>query len=166
MTIDVIPVRALKDNYIWMIVDVTESRALIVDPGDATPAMEFLEQHQLKPAAILLTHHHWDHTNGVEELQQRYQIPVYGSAAEKISNVTNPLKHDDQFIVRNFPLQLQVIGIPGHTLGHIAFYTKDLLFSGDTLFAAGCGRLFEGTAKQLFTSLQSMTALPDDTNVY
>lgn len=163
MTIIAVP--ALKDNYIWSIVDPVSNRALIVDPGEREPVENFLQQGYTL-AGIVLTHHHWDHTNAAAELAAEYDVPVFGAAIENIPAVTVPLTEGDKVIIDNFPISLTAIAIPGHTLGHTAYYAPGMLFSGDTLFAAGCGRLFEGTAEQMYHSLQKLAALPPETNVY
>jgi hydroxyacylglutathione hydrolase len=161
--ITVLHVPALKDNYIWLIVDA--DAVAIVDPGDARPVIAAVEDKKLRPIAILCTHHHNDHVGGVQELAQRYSIPVYGPAAgEKISGVTHALREGDRVTLG--ALNFEVLDIPGHTAGHIAYYGHDMLFCGDTLFSAGCGRLLGGTAAQLHLSLQRLTTLPETTAVY
>lgn len=161
-----IPVKAFQDNYIWLIQGQNEGLVAIVDPGEAEPVMRYLQQHQLQVAAILCTHHHWDHTNGIEELLALYPVPVYGPAAGNIPAVSDPLNDGDRVVLQSLGLQFDVIATPGHTSDHIVYFGHGLLFSGDTLFSAGCGRLFEGTAEQLYQSLQKIYGLPDDTRVY
>jgi hydroxyacylglutathione hydrolase len=149
-------VRALKDNYVWTLVDASKN-AVIVDPGEAKPVIEFVTQQGLTPRAILLTHHHGDHTAGAAELKQKYKIESFGPG----------LKTGDKIKVDNFPLTFTAIPIPGHTLDHTAYYTDDgCVFSGDMLFSVGCGRVFEGTMEQMVGSLQKLAALPDDTKIY
>ena len=157
---------AFDDNYIWMVHD--GARALVVDPGDADPVMEALDVHRLQLAAILVTHHHPDHVGGVDELRSRLQGPVYGPAREKIPQPFEPLRHGDRIEVLG--LHFDVIDVPGHTAGHIAYVSHDegdapLLFCGDTLFSAGCGRLFEGTPAQMHESLARLDALPGSTRI-
>lgn len=159
------PVPALKDNYVWTITDASQ-HALIVDPGDAAPVRAFLQQNKLRLMGILITHHHWDHTNGVLELKNEFDVPVFGPANEKIAGLTMPVHEHSEIKIDGFPLTLQIIAIPGHTLGHIAFYSLGMVFCGDTLFAAGCGRIFEGTAAQMFASLQKIAILPEETKIY
>jgi hydroxyacylglutathione hydrolase len=138
----------------------------IVDPGDADAVIFAMEQRQLTPVAILCTHHHWDHTGGNQELVARYQIPVYGPHGEKIPACTHPLKEGDTLALAGSGTTFQVLEVPGHTRGHIAYYGQELLFCGDALFSAGCGRLFEGTAEQMHASLTKLARLPDNTQVY
>lgn len=163
-TINIYPIPAFKDNYIWAIT-LSNKKTIIVDPGAAEPVETYLQENGLTLTAIFITHHHWDHTDGVSALQEKYQVPVYGPVNEKIASITNPLKENDKINLAGFP-SFRVIEIPGHTLDHIAYYAPGMLFCGDTLFAAGCGRLFEGTADEMYQSLQKLAALPDDTRVY
>lgn len=138
----------------------------MVDPGDANPVITFLKKHALTLSAILITHHHWDHTNGIEALAKIYDIPVYGPEKEPVQNMTQRLKGGDQIDVDNMPFTLKVLDIPGHTLGHIAYYNDDWLFCGDTLFTGGCGKIFEGTIEQMYRSLTQLAGLGDDLLVY
>lgn len=156
--LEIYSIPILNDNYVWVIVK--DDQVLIVDPG--SNILSNLGNKQL--SAILLTHHHWDHTNGVLPITQETHLPVYGPALESIPGVTHPLSPGQT--VQWQDITFQVLGIPGHTRGHIAYYGAGVLFCGDTLFAAGCGRLFEGTAEQMLTSLQTLAALPDETLVY
>ncbi|MEN8169075.1 MAG: hydroxyacylglutathione hydrolase [Pseudomonadota bacterium] len=157
---------AFEDNYIWLIGCDGKSEVAIVDPGDADPVIEYVEREGLRPTAILITHHHGDHTGGVNELVERYQIPVYGPANERIPALTQPLHEADKVEFVACGLSLKVLDTPGHTRGHICYYGHGALFSGDTLFTAGCGRLFEGTAEQMYESLEKLRALPDETLIY
>jgi len=160
------PLPAFKDNYLWLLVRGDE--AAIVDPGDAEPVIQALEQRKLRLRAILATHHHADHVGGAMALKQRYGAAVYGPARENIAAVDHPLSNGDQIEV--LATKFQVLDIPGHTAGHIAFFAAQLnppaVFCGDTLFACGCGRLFEGTPEQMLTSLDRLAALPVTTRVY
>jgi hydroxyacylglutathione hydrolase len=163
--LNIVPIPAFADNYIWAMV--AGHRCVVVDPGDAAPVLKFLADRKLTLKAILVTHHHADHIGGVGELTARWPVPVYGPAAENIACVTHALREGDlvelpEFVDESF----RVIEVPGHTRGHIAYVSGDILFCGDTLFAAGCGRLFEGTASQLHDSLTRLAALPDATRVY
>ena len=161
---NIVPVSAFTDNYIWVIHD--QYHAVVVDPGEAKPVLDFLEQKKLKIIAILNTHHHIDHVGGNLKLLQQFQVPVYGPGSELISTVTNPLKEGDSVYLPELSLRLSILDIPGHTAGHIAYYGANLLFCGDTLFSCGCGRLFEGTAQQMYISLNKLAKLPDETVVY
>jgi hydroxyacylglutathione hydrolase len=162
----VLAVPAFQDNYLWLIHDGVH--AAVVDPGDAAPIEAALETHQLSLAAILLTHHHADHVGGVPRLLSRFNAPVYGPRQEPIPQITTPLGEGDAVIVPKIGLQLSVIDVPGHTSGHIAYFAavEQWLFCGDTLFAGGCGRLFEGTPEQMVSSLGKLAALPDATQVF
>ena len=162
-------VPAFADNYLWLIHD--HQHAAVVDPGDAAPIEAALAAMRLKLAAILLTHHHGDHVGGVADLLQHWQVPVFGPAREKIAGISHPLAEGDRVSLAELGLQLSVLDVPGHTAGHIAYVAQPTpaqhwLFCGDTLFAGGCGRLFEGTAAQMTDSLAKLAALPDDTRVY
>jgi hydroxyacylglutathione hydrolase len=162
--IDVIPVRALKDNYVWTLRD--DRRAAVVDPGDAAPVLQYLDETGLELAAILLTHHHADHVGGVPALLQRREVPVYGPAAEPIATLTRGVAGGDRVEIPALGLAFDVLDIPGHTRAHVAYYGANMLFCGDTLFACGCGRVFEGTPEQMYASLARLAALPDETKVY
>ena len=165
---DIQALRAFEDNYIWLL---REGRHVVaVDPGDAAPVLRYLAEENASLAAILLTHHHGDHTGGVADLLARNPVPVYGPAGEPIAGITVPLREGDAVALPGFQDRFQVIDVPGHTRGHIAYYGGSeghgVLFCGDTLFACGCGRLFEGTARQMWASLGKLAALPPDTLVF
>jgi hydroxyacylglutathione hydrolase len=159
------PIPALKDNYIWVVINTEQRQAFIVDPGEATPVINYLQQNKLTLSAIFITHHHWDHTNGLADLIKKYEVPIFASKLSEVFGITHFVDENGQVKIDGFP-EFSVIEIPGHTLDHIAFYSPGILFCGDTLFAAGCGRIFEGTAKQLYHSLQKLTKLPNDTQIY
>ncbi|OGI46346.1 MAG: hydroxyacylglutathione hydrolase [Candidatus Muproteobacteria bacterium RBG_16_65_34] len=161
----VLHVPAFEDNYIWLIRG-APGQVAIVDPGDAGPVLDFLARERLTPAAILCTHHHGDHVGGVQDLLRRHAIPVYGPARERIPGLTHPLAEGDRVRLPELALEFAVLDVPGHTHGHIAYYGAGMLFCGDTLFSAGCGRLFEGTAEEMYRSLTKLAALPPDTLVY
>lgn len=161
---DIQALRAFEDNYIWLLRD--GRRIVAVDPGDAAPVLRCLEEADAGLAAILLTHHHGDHTGGVGDLLARHPVPVYGPAGETIAGVTHPLREGDTVSLPDIQVQLRVLDVPGHTRGHIAYYGHGALFCGDTLFGCGCGRIFEGTAAQMWASLGKLAALPADTSVY
>ncbi|MGA0573061.1 hydroxyacylglutathione hydrolase [Variovorax sp. VNK109] len=161
-----IPLPALSDNYIWLLHD--GQQALVVDPGDAQPVFDALEREGLQLQAILVTHHHADHVGGVDALRNATGARVYGPARERIPEPLTRLSQGDT--VDTLGLRFDVIDVPGHTAGHIAYYCADmdgapLLFCGDTLFSAGCGRLFEGTPAQMLDSLDRLAALPGNTRV-
>ncbi len=162
----VLPVPAFKDNYIWLIIHNSSPSCLIIDPGEAQPVLAILQEQSLQPTGILLTHHHWDHVNGVAELQQHYSLRVFGPAQETIETVTDPVQAGDNLTWPGWDLELRVMAIPGHTRGHVAYTGDGMLFCGDTLFTGGCGRLFEGTAEQMYHSLQALAGLPEETSVY
>ncbi|MCO8049905.1 MULTISPECIES: hydroxyacylglutathione hydrolase [Proteus] len=158
---ELIRIPALSDNYIWLLSN-ENSECVIVDPSQAKPVIEMLSQRSLTPIAILLTHHHDDHVGGVAELVKKYpNIDVFGPQETQSKGAENIIHNQERIIVGTFTFN--VIGTPGHTLGHVAYYCEPYLFCGDTLFSGGCGRLFEGTAQQMFSSLQRLSALPDDT---
>ncbi|MBU6460144.1 MAG: hydroxyacylglutathione hydrolase [Proteobacteria bacterium] len=160
----IIPVPAFMDNYIWMLT--RNGYAVAIDPGDAQVVIDWLEKtgHQL--SAILNTHHHQDHTGGNAKLQERFQIPIYGPANDPIPALTRKLKEGDSLGLDEISLTLRVIDIPGHTLGHIGYIGDNFVFCGDTLFAAGCGRVFEGTPAMMLASLDKLASLPNATKVY
>lgn len=163
--VSIVPIPAFADNYIWAMI--RDGHCVVVDPGDAAPVEAFLAERKLTLDAILITHHHADHIGGVDVLNSERKIPVYGPAAEDIACVTHGLSQDDEVALPRFvDAPFRVIEVPGHTRGHIAYVSEDILFCGDTLFAAGCGRLFEGTAEQLHDSLSRLAALPERTRVY
>ena len=167
MKIELIPV--LKDNYAYAIIDEGNADAVIVDPGEAAPVIEFLESRKLGLSDILLTHHHGDHVAGTQELTAHFgDVHVYGPAKDlhRVPFIDTPLSEGDQYSFNGH--DAVIFETPGHTTGHICFYFERLraLFCGDTLFSMGCGRLFEGTATQMWESLQKISALPDDTQIY
>ncbi len=162
--IEVIPLRAFSDNYIWTLRD--SSHAAVVDPGDAQPVLDYLRAERLELVAIINTHHHADHVGGNAELLKHYRVPVYGPHDERIREVTHRLGDGEKITLPHFGIEFEVFEIPGHTRTHIAFHGGNMLFSGDTLFAVGCGKLFEGTPQQMFDSLLRLMQLPDDSRVY
>jgi hydroxyacylglutathione hydrolase len=165
------PIPAFNDNYIWLITNSKQEHgqqyAVIVDPGDATPVLDTLQKKNIIPLALFITHHHWDHSGGIQTLKSHYDaLQVYGSRQEATEGVTHLLKDGDEIDIPQMGLKFETIDIPGHTHGHIAYYGHGLLFCGDTLFASGCGRLFEGTAAQMSQSLNRLANLPENTQVY
>ena len=161
-----IAIPAFTDNYIWAIHH--DGKCVVVDPGDAAPVEQFLQDNDLTLSAILVTHHHPDHVAGIGALTHDRDIPVYGPANETIPCMTAPLGEGQQIKLESLGMTLQVMEVPGHTLGHIAYHDPEhgWLFCGDTLFAGGCGRLFEGTPSQMYTSLRRLAELPAQTLVY
>lgn len=161
--IEISCIPAFKDNYIWLLVG-EDRQAAVVDPGDAAPVLAKLKAENLQLSSILITHHHADHQGGVAALLERYQAQVFGPAIEEISGCTVPLRGCETISVLG--QAVEVLAVPGHTLGHLAFVVDGAVFCGDTLFGAGCGRLFEGSPAQMHASLQLLAALPDSTLLY
>ena len=163
--LNITPIPAFSDNYIWMLQ--ADRYAAFVDPGEAHRVLEKIRTENLIPLALLITHHHGDHVGGIREILQYYpELPVYGPAGEQIPGITHALKQDDSVDLPRLQARFRVLDVPGHTRGHIAYYGEGALFCGDTLFACGCGRLFEGTAEQMENSLSKLAALPAGTRVY
>jgi hydroxyacylglutathione hydrolase len=169
--------RAFTDNYIWLIHSPHAAhRVLAVDPGDAEPVQRALSAEGLELAGILLTHHHFDHVGGVTQLAQRHAsrvsahdaepLKIFGPAGERVPGQPVRLREGDRVELPDLELAFDVLDVPGHTAGHIAYVGHGAVFCGDTLFSAGCGRLFEGTAEQMTASLQKLAALPEDTLAY
>jgi len=166
----IIPIPAFADNYIWLL---REGRAAaVVDPGDATPVLAWLAREGVALTAILNTHHHGDHVGGNAALLAAFPVPVFGPAREQIPGRTRALREGDTVDVPGVGMRFRVLDVPGHTAGHIAYVhdggagAPPVAFVGDTLFACGCGRLFEGTPADMWTSLGKLAALPDDTRIY
>ncbi|HEV3425686.1 MAG TPA: hydroxyacylglutathione hydrolase [Paraburkholderia sp.] len=168
--LEYVPVPAFEDNYIWLVSD--GHHAVVVDPGEAAPVRAYLAKRGWRLSAILLTHHHQDHVGGVADLLDGQAVPVYGPAGESIERLTYRLKSGDRVSIATPALELTVLDVPGHTRGHIAYFQAadpggtPHVFCGDTLFACGCGRLFEGTPAQMLDSLDSLAALPGATQVH
>ncbi|HAF53653.1 MAG TPA: hydroxyacylglutathione hydrolase [Thauera sp.] len=165
---NIIPLPAFRDNYIWLVHD--GHHALVVDPGDAEPVEDALRRLDLRLGAILVTHHHADHVGGLARLLAHTRVPVFGPAGEAIELVSHPVVEGDEIRITAPGIAFRVLDVPGHTAGHVAYVAMDiepgLVFCGDTLFSAGCGRLFEGSPAQLASSLGKLAALPPDTRVY
>lgn len=162
LTIDGIP--ALQDNYIWLLQ--RAGRAVAVDPGEAAPVLDFLHGNNLRLDAILCTHRHHDHVDGIEELRAVYNVPVYGRSHPGNPHITDDLREGDRLRLEQLEMTFDIFEVPGHLDDHIAFIAPQTVFCGDIMFGAGCGKNFEGTAEQLHRSLQRLAALPDDTRVY
>jgi hydroxyacylglutathione hydrolase len=165
--LDVRPIAAFHDNYIWMIRGSAESRSVaVVDPGDAGPVLAALAAEGLRLEAILATHHHADHVGGIAGLVAATGAQVFGPARERMPVDCTPLAGGARASLASLGLEFSVLDVPGHTAGHIAFVGHGALFCGDTLFSAGCGRLFEGTAAQMLASLDTLGGLPEETRVF
>lgn len=166
------PIPALDSNYFWVICpNLNKKTVYVVDPGDAAPVIDYLTCHQLTLGAILITHRHRDHTQGIAGLLEHWPVPVYGPDSESIPQITHKLGDGD--LLQLDDIDFRIIGVPGHTWEHIAYWapahdgkSAPLLFCGDTLFAGGCGRLFDGTVEIMWASLEKLAALPEDTQVY
>jgi hydroxyacylglutathione hydrolase len=165
--LQVTSVQAFTDNYIWLIHSPRDQRQVVaVDPGDAAPVHQALAHLHLQLSGILLTHHHRDHVGGVVDLLRQSSVPVFGPANESLPG--NPIRvhSEQQAVFDSLGLKFDVLDVPGHTAGHVAYWGHGALFCGDTMFSAGCGRLFEGTAEQMLSSLAQFAALPQETQVY
>lgn len=162
--LNIIPIPAFDDNYIWLLHN--NLHAAVVDPGDAAPVIAALKKFKLKLAAILITHHHSDHVDGVAALLAHQAAPVYAPQYESFHFKHIKLAEGDVLNLPEIGQHFNVMWLPGHTLGHVAYVNSDYLFCGDTLFSAGCGRLFEGTPAQMLASLNRLKALPAATQVF
>ena len=159
------PIKAFDDNYIWLMTK--NNKSVVVDPGDASEIVKLIDNQAINLEGVLITHHHYDHTNGLAELIEKKNLKVFGPK-NNISGINNIVGDSDQFDL--IGVYFEVLEIPGHTLDHIAFYAfndgNPVLLCGDTLFAGGCGRVFEGTYQQMFSSLNKIKSLPGDTKIY
>lgn len=164
--IEIQAISAFTDNYIWLLKNPENQTAICVDPGDAQVVLNALKEQALQLVAILITHHHWDHTGGILALLQHYDAKVYCPKKGNIAGCTSPLVDGDTIFLPTLGMKSAIMEIPGHTLDHICYHTEDMLFCGDTLFAAGCGRVFEGTVEQMYHSLSALAALADNTRIY
>ena len=166
MKTQIIP--CLKDNYSYLIIDEENGTACVIDPGEADPIIEYLENNKIKLKFILNTHHHYDHVGGNRKLKERYGASIVGYKGDqkRIPQIDILLSDQETWVYKNF--EAKTIYIPGHTLGHICFYfyKEQSIFTGDTLFSLGCGRIFEGTYSQMFDSLMKFKKLPQNTKVY
>ena len=159
------PIKAYDDNYIWLIS--TNEGSIIVDPGESKKIIKGIDENKINLKGILITHHHFDHTNGIQDLLNIDDFDVYGPV-NNINGINKKVRESDKFSI--IGIDFEVIDLPGHTLDHIGFYSfnngNPILFCGDTLFAAGCGRVFEGTYEQMYTSLNKIKSLPEETKIY
>ena len=166
MKIQIIP--CLQDNYSYLIIDKKNNTACVVDPSEANPIIEYLENNNIKLKFILNTHHHYDHVGGNEMLKEKYGASIVGYKGDKerIPKIDILVNDQETWIYENF--EAKVIHVPGHTLGHVCFYfyKEQSVFTGDTLFSLGCGRIFEGTHSQMFNSLMKLKELPQNTKIY
>ncbi|NNM58188.1 MAG: hydroxyacylglutathione hydrolase [Legionellales bacterium] len=160
------PVKTLRDNYVWIMVNKQNQHCLIVDPGEALPVLSFILNNNLIPDGILITHHHHDHTDGITGILSHYAIPVYGYIDNRVATITHHVEAGSVIRLEKMGCIINILYIPGHTLDHIAFHFDHALFCGDTLFSGGCGRVFEGSYEQMFSSLEKIAALPDETKIY
>ena len=158
------PIKAYTDNYIWLVS--TNEGSIVVDPGESKEILNLIDANEIDLKGVLITHHHYDHTNGLLDLTNKMNLEVYGP--KKIEGINNIVKESDKFSL--IGIDFEVIEIPGHTLDHLAFYSSNnkdpILFCGDTLFAGGCGRVFEGTFEQMFMSLKKISKYPKETKVF
>ncbi len=167
MSLIIKPIRAFSDNYIWVLAAASSDLVAVVDPGDARPVLEWLQRSGKHLGAIMITHFHSDHTGGIAGLLEAFpEIPVYGPAREQIAGITHRLSEGDEVELGFLSAAFSVLDVPGHTAGHIAYLGHDVLFCGDTVFAAGCGRVFTGTFEQLANSLLRISRLPPETRLY
>lgn len=172
MTFSVHPIDILhvNDNYVWAITPHNSNKAYVVDPGEAAAVLEWLDQQQRELAGILITHRHWDHVNGIDGLVERFPVPVWGPALANLPQISHTLAGGDTLNLDN--VEFRVMAVPGHTRDHIAYISvadslaKPALFCGDTLFAAGCGRVFDGSHAELHQALRKFVQLPLDTVIY
>ena len=166
MKIQVIP--CLQDNYAYIIIDESNKTACVIDPSESEPVINFLEKNNIKLKFILNTHHHYDHVGGNQELKEKYEAKIIGFKGDKdrIPGIDFLVNDQENWKQGNF--EAKIIHIPGHTTGHVGFYffKEKMIFTGDTLFSLGCGKIFEGTYKQMFESLSKIRNLPDDTKIY
>lgn len=162
------PISAFDDNYIWVISQASHSFVYVVDPGDAEVVIRHLKEHKQVLAGVLITHHHDDHTGGLERLIEYsdHELEVFGPANENIAHIKTSISSQTEVTLSKLTSTAKIFSVPGHTLGHIAYLIENHLFCGDTLFSGGCGRIFEGTPAQMHHSLQALAKLPLNTQVY
>ncbi len=161
----IIAIPALKDNYTWTIKEQSGSNCICIDPGEAEPVINYLEQSNYNLSAILITHHHYDHTNGINELFKKYSPSIYAPSTS-IHQKATIVENSTTFTLPNILIDCEVTATPGHTLDHVIYKIQNHLFTGDTLFSVGCGKIFEGTFETMFNSLLKIRKMPNDTLVY
>jgi len=166
MKVQIIP--CLQDNYSYLIIDEINNIACVIDPSEADPVIEYLDNNKIKLKFILNTHHHYDHVGGNQKLKEKYSASIIGykGDSKRIPGIDILVNDQETWIHENF--EVKVMHVPGHTLGHVCFYfyKEDSVFTGDTLFSLGCGKIFEGTYSQMFNSLMKLKELPQNTKVY
>lgn len=163
---EILQIPAFTDNYFWILYSEENRKATVIDPGDSKPIINALSENNLDLSNILITHHHADHIGGVNDLIKEYpEVEVFGPSDDRIPK-TKIVNDKDNLYLENIKTHFQVLDVAGHTKSHIAYYTKEKLFCGDTLFSCGCGRLFEGTPKQMHKALSKIMRLPNETLVY
>jgi hydroxyacylglutathione hydrolase len=166
MKIQIIP--CLQDNYSYLIIDEENNIACVIDPSEADPVIEYLENNKIRLKFILNTHHHYDHVGGNQKLKKKYGVNIVGYKGDKerIPGIDVLVNDQETWLYENF--EAKIIHVPGHTLGHICFYfhKEESVFTGDTLFSLGCGRIFEGTYSQMFDSLTKLKELPQNTKIF
>ena len=163
-TLSIEPIPILETNYVWALHDGKD--ALLVDPGRAEAPLRWLEDQSLNLTGLLITHHHWDHTDGIDEILAAHPVPVYGPEDHRIPQIDHPVSEGDNLHFATPGVDLEILSVPGHTSIHLAYVGPDFVLCGDTLFSAGCGRMFEGTPEQMQASLDKLSALPGPTRVY
>lgn len=161
----IVPIKALTDSYIWLIIN-RHGNCVIVDPGEAEQVMDYIKQEQLKPVAILITHHHYDHINGIAAINKEYKLPVFGGKNSTFGFVELYLRENDSIELSQFEAAFTAIETPGHTSDHISYHFEGSLFCGDTIFSAGCGRFPKEKAEQMLTSIEKIKQLPHETRIY
>ena len=161
-------IKCLQDNYAYIIIDETNGLSIVIDPSESKPIIDYVEKNKLNLKFVLNTHHHFDHVGGNKELKKKYNLKVIGFEGDKNRIPEIDITLSDKEIWKNKNFEAKIYHIPGHTSGHICyhFFKQNILFTGDTLFSLGCGRIFEGTYKEMFSSLQLIKSLPLDTKIY
>lgn len=163
------PIAIFEDNYVWVFETQVDNHVCVVDPGDAKPVLDYLKAYNKSLKGILITHHHWDHVSGIAELLNQAEVPVYGPVSDTVAEITHPLREGESLLADG-QIHFDIVETPGHTMDHIAYIYRQgsqcQVFCGDTLFSAGCGRLFEGTPALMWQSLNKLRQLPGDTEIF